>query len=279
MSEAQIVITALVLLGSVMHVYCAASLLKIAQNQIQRKTRNQLVGLTLLAGFISILYIVFALFGTHADNIGMVLLVSTILFLAAVLVLIICRILIGTFGVMQNIELTEKQRISDESMGIYNRVYFDLRLQEAYALARRHGQNFSVLLLEIDYLDRISRSHGGEYTEKFLASLGELIRISVRETDIVARHSREEMAILLPNTDLDGAKTVVRKVRAGVENKAFYLDDTGEINQVMVACTVSIGVASCVPEIKTADEIMRRADVALFKAKDKGRNQAAVYGE
>ena len=274
-----IVCVLLVLAGSVMHLFCFNSMLKVTRSLEQGGDRVRLVWLTLMVGLFAVLYIVFALFSTQTDDIDLILLTSIILFLGAVFVMIISQALTGAFGVVQSLELMEKRRISDESMGIYNRVYFDLRLKEAHSLAKRYHQDFSVMLLDIDYLDQISRSHGMEYTEKFLASLGKMIKSSVRETDIVARYGKEEMAILLPNTGLAGARTAVMKIRESVENKSFYLDDTSEINRVMVACTVSIGVATYVPAIKTADEIMHRADVALFKAKDKGRNQAAVYGE
>jgi diguanylate cyclase (GGDEF)-like protein len=282
MYEAQMLKTAsvmLVLVGLVMHIYYFNSILKVTRCLEPGWIRNRLVWLSLMVGLFSVLYLVFALFSTQADDTWLILLVSVILFLGAVFVLITSQVLTGAFGVMQNFEQLEKQRISDESMGIYNRVYFDLRLKEAHLLAIRHHQDFSVLLIEIDYLDKISHSHGMEYMEKFLASLGKLIKTSVRETDIVARYGREEMAILLPSTGLAGARIAVMKIRKAVENKSFYLDDSSEINRVVVACTVSIGMAAYIPEIKTSEEIMRRADVALFKAKDKGRNQAAVFGE
>jgi diguanylate cyclase (GGDEF)-like protein len=282
MFEGQIIKTLcvmLVLLGSVMHIYYFNSILKITRSLKQGHIKNRLAWLTLLVGLFSVFYVVFALFSTHSGDDELILLASVILFLMVFFVINTTYVLTDAFGVVRNVELMEKQRISDESMGIYNRVYFDMRLKEACSLAKRHHQAFSVLLLEIDYLDQISRSHGLEYTEKFLASLGKLIKTSVRETDIVARYGREEMAILLPNTDLAGAKITVKKIRDAVENKAFYLDDSSEINRVIVSCTVSIGVAAFVNDIKFPEEVMHRADIALFKAKDRGRNQAAVYGE
>jgi diguanylate cyclase (GGDEF)-like protein len=282
MFEGQIIKTLcvmLVLLGSVMHIYYFNSILKITRSLKQGHIKNRLAWLTLLVGLFSVFYVVFALFSTHSGDDELILLASVILFLMVFFVINTTYVLTDAFGVVRNVELMEKQRISDESMGIYNRVYFDMRLKEACSLANRHHQAFSVLLLEIDYMDQISRSHGLEYTGKFLASLGKLIKSSVRETDIVARYGREEMAILLPNTDLAGAKITVKKIRDAVENKAFYLDDSSEINRVMVSCTVSIGVAAYVNDIKSPEEVMQRADIALFKAKDRGRNQAAVYGE
>lgn len=269
----------LVLLGSVIHIFYFNSFLRTARSQKQKRSRTMLVWLSLFVGLSSVLYLVFALFSSQATDIELILLASVILFLGALFVMMVSQILTEAFGLVQNVELMETQRISDESMGIYNRIYFDMRLKEAYSLARRHHQAFSVLLLEIDYLDQISRAHGLEYTGKFLARLGSLVKSIVRETDIVARYDKEEMAILLPNTDLSGAKITVTKLREAVESKSFYLDDTGEISRVMVACTVSIGVAAYESGIKSPDEIMRRADIALFKAKDKGRNQAAVYGQ
>ena len=185
MYEAQILKTAgvmLVLVGSVMHIYYFNSILKVTRSLEQGWIRIRLVWLTLMVGLFSALYLVFALFSTHTDDTGLILLVSVMLFLGAVFVMITSQVLTGVFGVVKSFELIEKQRISDESMGIYNRVYFDLRLKEAHLLARRHRQTFSILLLEIDYLDQISHSHGMEYTGKFLASLGKLIKTSGSST-------------------------------------------------------------------------------------------------
>ncbi len=282
MNEAQIIKTACVLsllLGSLLQIYCFSITLRFGRNLSAGKIRNQLIWPVLFTGLFSVLYLIFALYSTYADDTQLILLASAILFLVAFFVMIVCRSLTEAYDVILTTEVMDRQRISDEAMGIYNRGYFDLRLREVMALARRHRQIFSVLLLEIDYLDEITRSYGVVHTSNFFSGLGKLIKTSIRETDIVARYSKDEIVIMLPNTELVGARAVVTKIRAAVENEAFYVDDTGEINQAMIACTVSIGVAVYTDEIKTSDEIMRRADVALFKAKDKGRNQAAFYGE
>ncbi|HTT07919.1 MAG TPA: GGDEF domain-containing protein [Gammaproteobacteria bacterium] len=267
------------LLGSVMHGYCLVVVRRLAQGLPTGRIRNKLILLEILIAGFALLYFVFALFGTSVADLELIVTVSIPLALMAGFVLLTCGIIQRTVGALLRVELAESQRIIDNEMGIYNRYYFKLRLREEYNLAHRHRLIFSVLLLAVDYLERVNYSYGRVYGGKLLSRLGELVKESVWQTDIVARYSGEEVAILLPHTGIAGAKVAAEKLRKRVEEKTFYLDDDHKINRVMIACTISIGIAVFTQDMKHMNQIMENADVALFKARDKGRNQVAIYGE
>lgn len=268
-----------VLAGSAMHFYCLISLYKIRSSLLRANVRNYLPWLMGLTAVFSVLYLAFALYSISRGDSEALILVSAILLAGAVFVVTVCRVLSGVAREFDKAGQLEKQNISDEAMGIYNRAYFVLRLREEYIRAQRHNLDFSVLLIALDYFDRIHLSYGPEYSNKFIRCFSELIRQSVRQTDITARYGKEEIVILLPNTDLAGARIAAGKIRQAVEEKTFYLNDEHEINPILAAGTVSIGVASYVPALKNSGQLLEQADVALFKARDRGRNQVAVYGE
>jgi diguanylate cyclase (GGDEF)-like protein len=268
-----------VLVGSVIHAYCFVILRRLSRGLPAGRIRNKLIWLEIsIAGF-AVLYFFFALSSSSAADLNMIKIVSFPLVLVACFVLLTCEIIQRTVGALVRVELAESQRIIDNEMGIYNRYYFKFRLREEYNLALRHQLVFSMLLLAVDYLERVNYSYGRSYASILLSQLGELIKRSVWQTDIVARYSGEEVAILLPHTDIAGAKIAAEKLRARVEEKTFYLDDDQKTDRIMIACTVSIGIAVFTPGMKNMNQIMECADVALFKARDKGRNQVAIYGE
>ncbi|GEM_PF-3165118 len=267
------------LAGAVAQGYCFIMVRKLARSLPAGRIRNKLTLLEVLIAGLALLYFAFALFSTSAAVLDLIATISIPLTLMVGFVLLTCQIIQRTVGALLRVELAESQRIIDNEMGIYNRHYFKFRLKEEYNLAHRHGLVFSVLLLAVDYLERVNYSYGRVYGGKLLSSLGELIKGSVRQTDTVARYGGEEVAILLPHTGSAGARVVAEKLRKRVQEKTFYLDDDHKINRVMIACTISIGVAVFTPDVKHMNQIMERADVALFKARDKGRNQVAIYGE
>ena len=266
-------------LFSVAILYSLVSLYKVKNSLLWIKSRFVLTSLIILTGFYSILCVSVALYASIEGDAENIVLVSLLLFPGAIFIFIACSLLTGTAAGFDRNQLLEQENISDESMGIYNRAYFVLRLKEEYGKAKRHDLDFSVLLIAVDYFEQINSSYGAQYASKFIKRFSELIRQSVRETDITARFGGEEVVILLQNTGIDGARIAARKIQNVIENKTFYIDTGDELNQIMIACTVSIGVATYSSSMKNSDQIIEQADVALFKARDRGRNQVAVYGE
>jgi len=107
-----------------------------------------------------------------------------------------------------------------------------------------------------------------------------LIKDSSRTSDILARYGGDQLVMLLPHTALYSAMKAAEKYRAIIEGKVL---DRGEVKDAVLSVrlnyTVSIGVATLHKDVKQAGELTRRADTALHKAKDRGRNQVVLYGE
>lgn len=268
-----------VLLSAVVYSYCLYSLYKVRGSLLWLKNRGDLSWLLVLTGLFMVLNIGFALYSSMNGNFRIIVLSIFILLTGVVFVFLVCRFLEQMATVFDKNQQLEEESISDEAMGIYNRSYFVLRIKEEFTMAKRHNLDFSVLLIAVDYFEKINLSYGREYTSKFVKSFGAFIKHAVRETDIIARFDREEIIILLQNTGKDGARIAADKIQNAVENKTFYIDTEKDMDQIMIACTVSVGVSTFSSSLKNSDQMIEQADVALFKARDRGRNQVAIYGE
>lgn len=268
-----------VLLSSVTFLYCLYTLYKVKGSFLWIKNRSDFLWLIVFTGIFSILNIGFVLYIGINGHDEIILLVTLILLTGAIFIFLVCRILTGIAAVFARNQQLEEEGISDEAMGIYHREYFVLRIKEEFTMAKRHNFEFSILLIAVDYFEKINTSYGQEYTSRFIKSFGEFVKNSVRETDIIARFDREEIIILLQNTGIDGARIAAQKLQNAIENKTFYINTENELNELMIACTVSVGVSTYSPSMKNSDQMIEQADVALFKARDRGRNQVAIYGE
>lgn len=166
----------------------------------------------------------------------------------------------------------------DPLTGVANLRHFrrlaDLELEHA----RRMGRSLSVLALDIDHFKRINDSRGHAAGDEALQGFVGACRAALREYDILGRVGGEEFAVTLPNTGPDGAAIIAERVRRQVESLALR-PGGGEV----LSMTVSIGVASCPftgPAEEEADipELLKRADAALYRAKEAGRNRVVMAG-
>jgi len=160
---------------------------------------------------------------------------------------------------------------SDRLTGLYNRRYFDLRLQEEMAHAKRNGTATTVLMLDVDHFKKYNDHYGHPLGDECLRQFSDCLRqIVVRETDFVARYGGEEFVIVMPSTDVTGAEIVASKIIT----KLGELRIPHEYSPVAPFVTASIGIACCKsiePEI-----LLALADEALYKAKECGRNRFVV---
>lgn len=275
----KIISTGTAVLCSFIFLYCIFSLYKTRKNLLWIKNKQGLIGLIILTAIVLILNIGMTSYANITGN-GSIIILSELMFVILTVFMVFAgNILIQITEVFDRNQQLVEEKISDESMGIYNRAYFVIRLKEEFTVAKRHNSDFSVLLVGVDYFEKINKSYGIDYSRKFIRNFSEFIKLSLRETDIIARFDREEVIILLQNTGKEGAKIAAGKIQNAIENKTFYIETGNEFSQIMIACTVSIGVASYSSSIKNSDQMIEQADVALFKARDRGRNQVAIYGE
>lgn len=161
--------------------------------------------------------------------------------------------------------------VTDGLTQLKNRYYFDLAFIKEFKRAAREGWPFSVIMIDIDYFKRINDEYGHLFGDYCLVKSAELIQSIVhRPSDTVARYGGEEIAVLLPNTTLDGAIKLAEKIREHFRETEFTNSD---ISQFL---TVSLGVSSCNPKPKHQDkalQLLETADQCLYKAKENGRDQ------
>lgn len=161
---------------------------------------------------------------------------------------------------------------TDALTGVWNRKAFDEQLQIQTAIARRYELPLSLVLLDIDRFKQVNDQEGHATGDVVLKQMAGLLRASVREADLVVRHGGDEFALLLPQTGPEGAVLVAERIRQRILDTAW----TGPHGRLQV--TLSGGVASLIRE-ETTQELLRRADSALYQAKrgtgesDPGRNR------
>ncbi|MDH5391571.1 MAG: diguanylate cyclase [Gammaproteobacteria bacterium] len=176
---------------------------------------------------------------------------------------------------LERLGVAEEEALTDGLTQVSNRRHFDQYLASEWGRAVRHNSNFSVIMIDIDYFKLFNDEYGhqlGDDCIKQIAEQGK--KVSVRSSDLFARYGGEEFAIVLPDTDYDGAMTVAAHLRQNVED----LNIPHSASKVSKRVTISIGVASCTV-IKGADEscLLQLADNMLYKAKEKGRNQVVGF--
>jgi diguanylate cyclase len=129
---------------------------------------------------------------------------------------------------------------------------------------------FSIIMLDIDHFKKINDSWGHSFGDTVLARLADVIRQTVRKTDIAARYGGEEIVVLLPNTDTRAAAAVAEKIRKDIE------DTTLMFEQEAVHVTVSIGIACSLEPTTDFKHVLEAADKALYRAKAGGRNRVEL---
>lgn len=166
-------------------------------------------------------------------------------------------------------ELRE-QAVTDSLTGLYNRRYFWDALTREMMTAQRKGTPFSVILLDIDHFKKINDTRGHDAGDRVLKEIADLIRGSVRGSDIAVRYGGEEFAILLPETAASVAEERAENLRRELE--ALELRCGGQILQV----TASLGVAEYTERTPHASSLMKAVDDAMYAAKAAGRNKVVV---
>ena len=161
----------------------------------------------------------------------------------------------------------ERLAAVDDLTGLWNRRYFMNALDHEMERARRYGQCFSILTIDIDHFKVVNDTHGHAAGDAVLQHMAGLLKDGLRQTDMPGRVGGEEFSILLPNTGLEDAASLAERLRMTIEKTPAVYDGQA------LHFTVSIGLADYHRDSGSIDELMLQADKALYKAKEIGRNQ------
>ncbi|MFG6468115.1 sensor domain-containing diguanylate cyclase [Roseateles sp. BYS87W] len=173
---------------------------------------------------------------------------------------------------MLNRERLRRAGMTDGLTGVHNRRYFDHRSLIEFSQAVRHRYPLACLFLDIDHFKSINDRHGHPAGDEVLRQVGGLILRSLRTGDLAARYGGEEFVVLLPRTDLAGAREVAERIRLMVQEAPFITPDGGT-----VSATVSVGLAMLPAEATSFGELLQAADRAVYQAKRSGRNRTVTH--
>lgn len=169
----------------------------------------------------------------------------------------------------QNLETANREARTDPLTGIGNRKFLTIRLREEIDKATQSGEELCLLLLDVDHFKRFNDTYGHDVGDHVLKVVARTIKNDIKGRDICARYGGEEFCIALPETELKNAVMVAENIRKKLGKKILAAKGTGK-NYGSV--TISIGI-SVYRENEPPAELIRRADAALYRAKDSGRNR------
>ncbi len=168
-------------------------------------------------------------------------------------------------------EEIERLAVTDGLTGLYNHRHFQEKLSQEFNRVERFSDPLSVLIIDIDHFKKINDTYGHPVGDVVLRRVAEIIRKTIRNIDIAARYGGEEFAAILIGTDSKGALKMAERLRSTVADEKFY----SEKNDFRV--TISIGISTYLRDIRKKEEIIERADKALYAAKRNGRNQCVLW--
>jgi two-component system cell cycle response regulator len=168
----------------------------------------------------------------------------------------------------QSVTNTLALAVTDELTGLYNRRYFDRHLSLMLDKARDQGRDMAVMLIDMDFFKSVNDNHGHDIGDTVLKEFAERLKRNIRGVDLPCRFGGEEFVVLMPDTDFRQAQGVAERVRIAVAERGF---EAPGLRPLAVTC--SVGVALNEHEVDTPEMILKRADVALYRAKREGRNR------
>jgi diguanylate cyclase (GGDEF)-like protein len=161
----------------------------------------------------------------------------------------------------------------DALTGVYNRQFFDRQMPVEIERAMRSGSALSMLVLDLDNFKSINDEMGHKKGDEALVAVAEIIRRNLRKVDLAFRYGGEEIVILLPGTPEFEAVHTAERLRRVIQQHRGFRDGRGTPREI----TVSVGVAVYPDTAKSADQLFVQADEAMYRAKQRGKNQVVLY--
>lgn len=172
----------------------------------------------------------------------------------------------------ESVQASMELAVTDGLTGLHNRRYLDGHLGLLFEEATQRGRALAILLLDIDRFKSVNDGYGHDAGDEVLREFADRIRCHTRGIDVVARFGGEEVVVVVPDTSLEGARHVAERIRERVEAEGFPIHRG--TRQIRV--TVSIGVAARQAGDVAASDMLKRADLALYRAKEEGRNRVVA---
>lgn len=172
----------------------------------------------------------------------------------------------------RDLEIARKEATTDSLTGLANRKAFDEEIRRIMDDTAKMETAFTLVLMDIDHFKNFNDSFGHQVGDQVLKLVAKTLTDGIKGRDIAARYGGEEFALILPDTDLQGGVKVANHLRNAVASKDVVNRATGE---KLAQITMSGGVSQYVPG-ESLDELIARADAALYTAKHNGRNQVVA---
>ncbi|MGI8929108.1 MAG: GGDEF domain-containing protein, partial [Candidatus Limnocylindrales bacterium] len=190
-----------------------------------------------------------------------------------VVALVLVTYVAWVIGREQHRAREEALRLSrfDSLTGLYSRAFFVTTLEREILRAARTGRPFAMLMFDLDGLKAANDRFGHESGDRLLQAVADVLRGDIRVTDVAARYAGDEFVLFLPETDLAGAIRVAEKVRVDISRLALPHDGS------LIRTSASIGLVTYPSDGRRWAELIRRADLAMYEAKRRGRNQIVHY--
>jgi len=172
----------------------------------------------------------------------------------------------------RNVQLSLEMAITDQLTGLHNRRYMASHLDNLMNQATRTGKPLAFVIMDIDYFKSVNDNHGHDIGDEVLREFAKRIGANVRGIDLACRYGGEEFVVVMPETDAAFAFSVAERLRKSIETTPVVISRApGKLS-----ITISIGIAASEGAGDTAEDLLRRADQALYSAKRSGRNRVVA---
>jgi diguanylate cyclase (GGDEF)-like protein len=178
--------------------------------------------------------------------------------------------LVVAIRITDRFENSERLTITDDLTKLYNYRYLMKYLEAEVKRCLRYKKKVSLLFIDIDGFKQINDTFGHLAGSQALAEMGQVFKRIVRETDVVGRYGGDEFVIVLPETPLNGAMIIAERIRKKVEECEFVTQN------LSIRLTVSLGVANCPKHTLTSEGLIKKADAAMYRAKELSKNSIKV---
>ncbi|HEO63755.1 MAG TPA: GGDEF domain-containing protein, partial [Candidatus Omnitrophica bacterium] len=177
---------------------------------------------------------------------------------------------------LQSLEKTRlfNQATRDGLTGLFNVRHFKLMLEGEFKnVSSKKTKPLSVAMSDIDHFKNLNDTHGHQAGDTVLAEIAKIMHSACRATDVVGRYGGEEFIVMFTGADKEVAARVAERIRSEVEQMRFKFE------KGTYKPTISLGVAQYAGDENATDDLIKKADTALYEAKEGGRNQVRVYGD